>query len=108
MFAKYTYYSDNQEDDQHFPTLTVAQTLRFAIKNKIPSKRPGKETRGNFVDHVTDVLLKMFGIAHTANTAVGDAMIRGVSGGERKRVSSEASSCCQSGSTKIGSQSPKL
>lgn len=29
----------------------------------------------------------MFNIQHTANTLVGDAFIRGVSGGERKRVS---------------------
>ncbi|KAG2432130.1 hypothetical protein HXX76_009056 [Chlamydomonas incerta] len=30
--------------------------------------------------------MRAMGIAHTANTPVGDAMLRGVSGGERKRV----------------------
>lgn len=35
----------------------------------------------------TKVLLKMFGIEHTANTKVGNEFIRGVSGGERKRIS---------------------
>jgi len=29
----------------------------------------------------------MFGISHTRHTLVGDAFIRGISGGERKRVS---------------------
>ena len=31
--------------------------------------------------------MKMFGITHTSGTLVGDAFVRGVSGGERKRVS---------------------
>jgi ABC-type multidrug transport system ATPase subunit len=31
-------------------------------------------------------VLRMLGIAHTKDTPVGDSMLRGVSGGERKRV----------------------
>lgn len=34
-----------------------------------------------------DVIMAMFGISHTKNTIVGNDFIRGVSGGERKRVS---------------------
>lgn len=34
-----------------------------------------------------DMLLKMLNISHTTNTYVGDEFVRGVSGGERKRVS---------------------
>jgi ABC-type multidrug transport system ATPase subunit len=34
-----------------------------------------------------DFLLRSVGIAHTVDTKVGDAFVRGVSGGERKRVS---------------------
>ncbi|KAL4942403.1 hypothetical protein BDV06DRAFT_164360 [Aspergillus oleicola] len=33
-----------------------------------------------------DVIMAMFGISHTKNTIVGNDFIRGVSGGERKRV----------------------
>ncbi|KAK3059915.1 ATP-binding cassette transporter snq2, partial [Teratosphaeriaceae sp. CCFEE 6253] len=36
---------------------------------------------------IANALMKMFGIAHTKYTLVGDEYTRGVSGGERKRVS---------------------
>lgn len=34
-----------------------------------------------------EVVMTMFGISHTVNTRVGNDFVRGVSGGERKRVS---------------------
>ncbi|PWN52595.1 hypothetical protein IE53DRAFT_405048 [Violaceomyces palustris] len=76
------------EEDNHFPTLTVAQTLSFALSNKVPSKRSRLkgESASDFVQIAVDVLLKMFGISHVRNTIVGDSSVRGVSGGERKRV----------------------
>lgn len=77
----------NQEDDIHHPTLTVGQTLGFALDTKTPGKRPAGVSAQDFKDRVIKLLLKMFNIEHTVNTVVGDAFIRGVSGGERKRVS---------------------
>ncbi|OBT73949.1 hypothetical protein VF21_07432 [Pseudogymnoascus sp. 05NY08] len=77
----------NQEDDVHHPTLTVAQTLAFALDTKIPGKRPEGMSKGHFKERVIQTLLKMFNIEHTANTVVGSAFVRGISGGERKRVS---------------------
>ncbi|KAF4637433.1 hypothetical protein G7Y89_g666 [Cudoniella acicularis] len=71
----------NEEDDQHFPTLTVDQTLHFSLLNKTR-----KHAKGD-IPVIVSALLKMFGITHTRNTLVGDAFVRGVSGGERKRVS---------------------
>ncbi|OIW29031.1 hypothetical protein CONLIGDRAFT_715452 [Coniochaeta ligniaria NRRL 30616] len=71
----------NAEDDQHLPNLTVEQTLRFSLLNKAK-----KHARGD-VDLIVDALMKMFGISHTRNTLVGNEYVRGVSGGERKRVS---------------------
>lgn len=38
-------------------------------------------------DMIRDVIIAIFGIGHTIDTRVGDNLIRGVSGGERKRVS---------------------
>ncbi|KZZ92294.1 ABC-2 type transporter [Ascosphaera apis ARSEF 7405] len=77
----------NPEDDSHHPTLTVGQTLGFAVDTKTPRKRPGNMSKSEFRSSIIDLLLKMFNIEHTRNTIVGNQFIRGVSGGERKRVS---------------------
>ena len=77
----------NQEDDVHHPTLTVGQTLGFALDTKTPGKRPAGMSKKEFKEKVVGLLLKMFNIEHTLNTVVGDHFVRGVSGGERKRVS---------------------
>ncbi|KAI9650107.1 ATP-binding cassette transporter snq2 [Ciborinia camelliae] len=77
----------NQEDDVHHPTLTVGQTLGFALDTKTPGKRPRGISKADFKEKVIDTLLRMFNISHTRNTIVGNAFVRGVSGGERKRVS---------------------
>ncbi|KAF8424902.1 ABC-2 type transporter-domain-containing protein [Tirmania nivea] len=77
----------NSEEDIHLPTLTVGQTVRFALKTKTPSKRLPGVSRDHFVEQMLELFLKMFGMNHTLNTIVGNQFIRGVSGGERKRVS---------------------
>ncbi|KAJ5151568.1 hypothetical protein N7492_009863 [Penicillium capsulatum] len=78
----------NNEDDIHFPTLTVNRTMKFALRNKVPSERPTElENRNEFVAEKRDNILGSLGIGHTQKTLVGNEFIRGVSGGERKRVS---------------------
>ncbi|KAG0343754.1 hypothetical protein BG004_005036 [Podila humilis] len=78
----------NQEDDFHYPTLTVRQTLETAIRAKTPRARlPGLEKRKDFRDQFLDVLTKMYGLTRQKETLVGNAFIRGISGGERKRLS---------------------
>ena len=76
-----------QEDDVHHATLTVGQTLAFALETKVPGQRRGGISAREFKETVVDLLLRMFNIEHTKNTVVGDRFIRGISGGERKRVS---------------------
>lgn len=57
------------------------------------SKTPGPNgrlhgvTRKQFDAEVSETLLRMLNISHTKQTLVGDEFVRGVSGGERKRVS---------------------
>ena len=76
-------------DDIHYATLTVAQTLAFALSTKTPgpaARLPGV-SRKQFDSEVLETVLKMLNISHTAQTLVGNEFVRGVSGGERKRVS---------------------
>lgn len=77
----------NQEVDQHFPYLTVGQTLEFAAAMRTPRARVPGVTRQDRVQHIVDVSLAVFGLSHTRDTIVGDDYVRGISGGERKRVS---------------------
>src|SRR6478609_9355746 len=39
----------NEEEDQHYPTLTTKQTLQFALRTKTPGKRVPGETKSDFV-----------------------------------------------------------
>ncbi|KAF2847006.1 ABC multidrug transporter-like protein [Plenodomus tracheiphilus IPT5] len=77
----------NQEVDKHFPHLTVGQTLEFAAAVRTPSNRPGGVGRAEFGQFLTKVVMAVLGLSHTFNTKVGNDFVRGVSGGERKRVS---------------------
>lgn len=67
--------------DVHLPTLTVEQTLKLAINSKLP------DADADTKQHVLSGLLDAFKLTHQANTYVGDTTLRGVSGGEKKRVS---------------------
>ncbi|KAJ8078446.1 Multidrug resistance protein [Marasmius tenuissimus] len=77
----------NAENDVHFPNLTVGQTLSFAAKARTPRTRLPGVTREQWAEHMKDVVMTVFGLSHTENTKVGNDFVRGVSGGERKRVS---------------------
>ncbi|KAI9266969.1 ABC-2 type transporter-domain-containing protein [Sporodiniella umbellata] len=77
----------NEEEDLHYPTLTTKQTLQFALKNKTPGKRIEDESKKEFVDKILYMLGNMLGLSKKMDTMVGDAFVRGLSGGERKRLS---------------------
>ena len=67
------------EEDIHFPHLTVRQTLEFAFKCK--------QTNPQLVNKYIDTMARVFGIDHVLDTLVGNKHVRGISGGERKRLS---------------------
>ncbi|KAH8801491.1 ABC-2 type transporter-domain-containing protein [Xylogone sp. PMI_703] len=78
----------NTEEELFFPTLTVAQTIDFATRMKIPHHIPSNIANAQeFQRKNRDFLLESMGISHTHDTKVGNEYVRGVSGGERKRVS---------------------
>ena len=78
----------NTEEELFFPTLTVGQTMDFATRLKVPSHLPdGVESQNHFHREKKEFLLNSMGITHTDQTKVGNEFVRGVSGGERKRVS---------------------
>ena len=74
------------EDDVHFPSLSVGETLSFAAAARTPRVRIDG-SRKDFTSNTTEMLATIFGLRHTLTTPVGDNAIRGVSGGEKKRVS---------------------
>lgn len=98
----------NPEDDLHYASLTVRDTLLFALKTRTPDKAsriPG-ETREDYQSTFLSAIAKLFWIEHALGTKIGNALIRGVSGGEKKRVSigeamvTKASTQCWDNSTK--------
>ncbi|CAK7227434.1 ATP-binding cassette transporter snq2 [Sporothrix bragantina] len=78
----------NTEEELFYPRLTVGQTMDFATKLKIPFHLPdGTTSVDEYTEETKQFLLEAMGIAHTVDTRVGNEFVRGVSGGERKRVS---------------------
>lgn len=77
----------NGETDVHFPYLTVQQTIDFAISCKTPAHRMNNISKREYVESMRDIYATMFGLKHTYHTKVGNDFVRGISGGERRRVS---------------------
>ena len=70
-----------QDDDALLPSLTVRETLKFAAGLRLPSwmSKEDKDKRAE------EVLLKM-GLKDCADNLVGSELIKGISGGEKRRV----------------------
>ncbi|KAK8087832.1 ABC transporter [Apiospora hydei] len=71
-----------QDDDALLPSLTVRETLRFAAGLRLPSFMSKREK----YDRAEEVLLKM-GLKDCADNLVGSELVKGISGGEKRRVS---------------------
>ena len=70
-----------QDDDSLLPYLTVRENLHFAAGLRLPTHLSKDEK----IQRAEAVLLKM-GLRDCADTLVGNAMVKGVSGGEKRRV----------------------
>ncbi|KAG7694129.1 hypothetical protein KL948_003099 [Ogataea haglerorum] len=77
----------NPELDVHYPYLTVEQTMNFAIGCKTPKIRIDNLSRSEYIRTIKDLYLTLYGLKHVEKTLVGNDFVRGISGGQRKRVS---------------------
>ncbi|KAJ2854051.1 hypothetical protein GGI22_004632, partial [Coemansia erecta] len=72
-----------EQDDMMHATLSVKETLTVSAKLRLPSKKYTDEEKIQRVDDV----MRQLRLSHIADTNIGGPGMRGVSGGERKRVS---------------------
>ncbi|RHY36194.1 hypothetical protein DYB34_012636, partial [Aphanomyces astaci] len=66
-------------------TLTVKETFEFSHKCLVGTVDPNDPLAVN-EQHMVDILISVFGLSECADTIIGDDMIRGVSGGQKRRV----------------------
>jgi len=71
------------QKDEHFAQLSVRHTLSYAAEFKLPDFYPYAPVLRR---HRVLLVARTLGIVNTLDTPVGDAILRGVSGGEKKRV----------------------
>ena len=73
-----------RQSDFHAPRLTVGETLLFSGRCKDRALRENK--KGTSMDGKVGLTLEGLGLSHVQDTFVGNEQIRGVSGGQRRRV----------------------
>ncbi|XP_046281009.1 ATP-binding cassette sub-family G member 8 isoform X1 [Marmota monax] len=71
-----------RQHDQLLPNLTVRETLAFVAQMRLPRSFSKAQRDKRVEDVIAELRLRQ-----CANTRVGNAYVRGVSGGERRRVS---------------------
>lgn len=70
------------QDDSLQITATPREAIRFSAKLRLP-----RSTTDSQLDLLTTRMLNELGLSACADTIVGGALIKGLSGGERKRAS---------------------
>ena len=69
------------KNDTHIAALTVYESLYFSARTRLPNRVPN-----GAVQLRVKMIMKLLGLSHVADTPVGDAMTRGISGGEKRRL----------------------
>ena len=70
-----------QDDDALLPFLTVRENLHFAAGLRLPRHLPEQDK----IARAEEVLLKL-GLRDCANNLIGGELVKGISGGEKRRV----------------------
>lgn len=68
-------------DQDHAPVLTVRETFEFARRCTASDDTPNQ-----VIEQDVNELLVSLGLDHVADTVVGDENLRGISGGQKRRV----------------------
>jgi ABC-type multidrug transport system ATPase subunit len=80
LFRKYCGYV--RQDDVLLPNLSVRETIEFYADLRLPTTMSRKKK----AQRVNDTLAKL-GLMHCQHSPIGGARARGISGGEKRRVS---------------------
>ena len=70
------------QDDSLQITSTPREAIRFSAKMRLPRTMKDKA-----LDNLTETMLEELGLMNCADVLVGGALLKGISGGERKRTS---------------------
>ncbi len=70
------------QDDSLQVTSTPREAIRFSAKLRLP-----RSTKESQIEKLVERMVTELGLSHCADTIVGGALIKGISGGERKRTS---------------------
>lgn len=70
------------QDDSLLATATPREAIKFSAKLRLPRSTTDAE-----LDTLTNRMLDALGLNHCADTFVGGPLLKGISGGERKRTS---------------------
>ncbi|GAA6022493.1 hypothetical protein JCM11491_001696 [Sporobolomyces phaffii] len=73
--------------DVHFAALSLRSTLFPVSHSKTPRTRQDGSTRQQWAQERMQSVVDELGLGHALETPVGNPMVRGLSGGERKRAS---------------------
>lgn len=70
------------QEDTFLPSMTVHEVIKFSAMLRLPESMSKSEKLSR-----VDSVLKKLGLDHIAHSRVGDSVSRGISGGEKRRLS---------------------
>jgi ATP-binding cassette, subfamily G (WHITE), member 2 len=70
------------QDDVHIAELTVAETIMYSVWTRLP-----EGTSGEAMNERVRVLLDVMGLTQVRDSMVGSKLVKGISGGQKKRLS---------------------